>query len=76
MKTRAELTKQMSMGLLALSLLSACVTVETTEDVDSITTLTETETNPAKPAERLLDHDEKMDCTSQVFSAGSKPLCK
>lgn len=69
-------TQVLSFAVLATTILTACVTVETTDEVDTITSLTETETNPAKPVERLLDHDEKIDCTSQVFSAGSKPLCK
>ena len=63
--------------ILAVALfLSACETVETREDADSATTLTETELNPTKRAESLLDHDGKVDCTSQVFTAGSKALCK
>ena len=78
--TEKSITEVLSVGFTSsffiLALSTACVTVETTDEVDTITSLTETETNPAKPVERLLDHDEKIDCTSQVFSAGSKPLCK
>lgn len=73
---RKSITLRIALSLFILGLSSACVTVETVSEAEAATTLTETETNPAKPNERLLDHDEKMDCTSQVFSAGSKPLCK
>lgn len=75
--------KLMATSLLTLATavtLLACETVEigaaTRAEADTATELTATELNPTKRSESLLDHDGKVDCTSQVFTADSKALCK